>query len=422
MSEATLPSAVLDHLSSGADVVVPIGNGEPATVLDAIEDAGRQGRLADVRIHQMLAVRDRPSLRGEVPGVGHVSWFLSDVTRGAFAAGHIDLVPNHFSEVPLLLRQAVKPDLVVAAASPPDEDGWCTLGVAADYVASLIGEVPFFLEANERMPRTAGRHRLHVSELAGWCRADYELVELASKPPGPIEQAIADQITERIPNGATIQAGIGGIPNAVLASLTERSDLTIHTEMFGDGFVDLMESGAVSHRSSLVPDTAVATFALGSRHLYEWLDGRTDVEFHPVAWVNDPRTVGSIPKFVAINATTEVDLYGQCASETVAGRYYSSSGGQTDFARGAMYSPGGQGFMVMPATARGGTVSRIRVSLTSRSVVTTLKNTVDVLVTEYGVAELRGCPLRRRARALIKIAHPDFREDLYREAEAAGLL
>jgi acyl-CoA hydrolase len=192
--------------------------------------------------------------------------------------------------------------------------------------------------------------------------------------------------------------------------------------MLGDGFVDLVESGAVTHASSLVPGKAVATFALGSQRLYDWLDGRSDVEFHPVSWVNDPRVVGSIPRFVSINATTEVDLYGQCASETVVGRYYSSSGGQADFARGAMYSPGGHGFMVLPSTARGGTVSRIRFELSPRSVVTTLKNTVDLVVTEHGVAELRGRPLRARARALIAVAHPDFRDELTHQARGVGLL
>lgn len=419
---ATSAAAVLDHFHDRAEIVVPIGNGEPVEVLNAIEDAGRAGRLRDVRIHQMLALRERASLQGEVPGVEHVSWFLSDVTRGAFAAGHLDLVPNHFSEVPLLLRFAVRPDLVVAAAAPPDADGWCSLGVSADYVASFIGEVPFFLECNEQMPRTVGGNRLHTSQLAGWCHADYPLAELASKPAGPVEDAIAAQVAERIEDGATIQAGIGSIPNAVLAALHDRRGLSVHTEMFGDGFIDLMESGAVDHSSSLVPGKAVATFALGSQRLYGWLHERADVEFHPVSWVNDPRVVGSIPGFVAINATTEVDLYGQCASETVAGAYYSSSGGQADFARGAMYSDGGQGFMVLPSTARGGTVSRIRLSLSPRSVVTTLKNTVDLVITEFGTAELRGRGLRDRAERLIGIAHPDFRDGLRAEAEGLGLL
>jgi acyl-CoA hydrolase len=415
------PGDVLDHIGERGDVVVPLGNGEPVAVLDALEDAGREGALRDVRVHQMHCLRDRDYLHGEVRGLRHVSYFLSQETRAAFAAGHLDLVPNHFSEVPLLLRR-MRPDLVIAAVSPPDEHGWVSMGVAADYAASLIGDVPFFVEVNARMPRTQGSNRLRLSDVAGWCESDHPLVEVPPVAPGPTERRIAGLIAERIPDAATIQAGIGGVPNALLAALHGHRDLTVHTELFADGFADLVESGAVTNAASLIDGCAVTTFALGSRALHRWVDGREDLSFQPVDWVNDPRVVGSIPDFVSINATTEVDLYGQCASETVAGRYYSSSGGQADFARGAMYSEGGMNFIVLPSTARGGTVSRIRVTLTPGSVVTTLKNTIDHVVTEHGVAELRGQPISERVRRLIAIADPAFRERLTREAAAIGML
>jgi acyl-CoA hydrolase len=413
---------VVEHLSPGADVIVPLANGEPKTVVDAIESAAPS--LEGVRVHQMHALYDRPYLHG-VHGdrLRHVSYFLSPVTRQAFWEGGCDLVPNHFSEVPLLLRRSTRCTLVVAAASPPDAHGYFSLGTNADYVSSLIGRAPFFLEANPRMPRTFGENQLHHSQVVGWCEADYPLVEVPPSAPGPKDDAIGQLVAERIPDGATIQVGIGAIPAAVLVALRGHRDLGIHTELLSDGLVDLVDRGVVTGtRKQLRRHKIVTTFALGTRSLYEWMDENAAVELLPVDWVNDSRVIAREHEFVSINATTEVDLFGQCASETIAGRYWSSSGGQADFARGAMYAEGGQAFIVLHSTTTDGSVSRIRVRLTEGSVVTTLKNTVDHVVTEYGVAELRGRSLAERARALIAIAHPDFRGSLEEEAVAAGLL
>ena len=216
--------------------------------------------------------------------------------------------------------------------------------------------------------------------------------------------------------------GIGGIPNAVLDALRDHRGLGIHTELLADGIVELVECGAVTGTHKFLRRNKVeATFCLGTRQLYEWLQENAAVELLPVDLVNDPRRIAKEDDFISINATTEVDLYGQCASETIAGRYWSSSGGQADFARGAMYSEGGKAFIVLHSTTRKGR-SRIRMRLTEGSVVTTLKNTVDHVVTEFGVAEMRGRSISERARALIAIAHPRFREDLTTEARALGYL
>jgi acyl-CoA hydrolase len=226
-----------------------------------------------------------------------------------------------------------------------------------------------------------------------------------------------------VPDGATLQAGIGSIPNALLEQLRDHRDLGVHTELLSDGLIDLVDRGVVTGtRKRLRTGKIVATFALGTAALYDFLDQNPAIEMLPVDYVNDPRIIGQEDCFVSINATTEVDLVGQCASETVAGRYWSSSGGQADFARGAMFSPRGRAFVVLPSTARGGTVSRIRGALTRGSMVTTIKNTVDQIVTEYGVAEMRGRSISERARALISIAHPDFREELTAEGRALGYL
>lgn len=413
---------IVDLLPARADVIVPLANGEPVSLIDAL-DRGAD-RLRDVTVHQMHALHDHPYLHGERrPNLTHRSYFLSPVTRPAFEAGGCDLVPCHFSEVPLLLAEQATTPFVLAAASPPDRHGYFSLGTNADYVASLIGRVPFVLEVNERMPRTHGRNVLHESQVQAAFAVDRPLVELTPRSPTDVDQRIAEHVAERIPDGATIQAGIGSIPDAVVTLLRDHRDLGIHTELLSDGLVSLVEAGVVTGvRKRRRPSRVVTTFALGTGAVYDFLDGNPVVEMLPVEWVNDPRIIAQHDDFVSINATTEVDLLGQCASETVAGRYWSGSGGQADFARGAMYSDGGQGFIVLPSTARNGTVSRIVATLSPGSVVTTIKNTTDHVVTEYGVAELRGRSVRERAESLIAIADPDVRDDLRRQARQLGYL
>jgi len=413
---------VLDLVGVGTDIVVPLAVGEPVGVLDAIESAAE--RLEGVRVHQMHALVDRDYLDGRYGDrIRHVSYFLSPVTRRHFHSGGIDFVPAHFSEVPLLLRHTCRRPLVVAAASLPDQHGYFSLGANADYVAPFLGRWPIFLEANAQVPRTFGRNSIHVTQVAGWCTADRALVEVHPAEPDRLDHAIAELIAERIPDRATVQAGIGSIPNAVLAALGGHRDLGVHTELLSDGFVDLIESGVVTGAyKQRRANRVVTTFALGTRRLYDFLHENPVVEFLSVDVVNDPRVIAQEPLMVSINATTEIDLLGQVASETIGGRYYSGSGGQADFAKGAMFSEGGQGFLVSRSTTSDGATSKIVSRLTRGSVVTTLKNTVDKVVTEWGVAELRGRSLDQRATALIGVAHPDFRDQLAREARHLGYL
>ena len=345
------------------------------------------------------------------------------MTRPCFRAGTIELVPNNFSEMRAILTDRTTDPLVLAAASRPDRHGYFSLGLNADYVSSFIGRARFFLEANAQMPRTFGRNQLHVSQILGWVDVDRPLVELTPPEPTSVDDRIAGFVAERIPNGATIQTGIGSIPNAILAALGGHRDLGVHTELLSDGLMDLVEAGVVTGVAKQLNRTkAVGTFALGTRRLYDFLDENTAVELWPVSYVNDPAVIAQEDGFVSINSTIAVDLFGQCASETVGGDYYSSSGGQADFARGAMYSAGGQGFVVLASTAKDDSISKIVSRLAPGDVVTTLKNTVDKVVTEWGVAELRGRSLRERARSLIAIAHPAHRERLRVEATTFGYL
>jgi acyl-CoA hydrolase len=352
-----------------------------------------------------------------------VSYFLSPITRDCFARGTVDLVPNHFSEVPDLMKLRCPDPLVVASVSPPDRHGYFSLGTNSDYVSSFIGRARFFVEANAQMPRTFGRNQIHVSQVVGWCEADYPLGEVPPAEPDEVDRRIGELVAERIPDGATIQTGIGAIPNAILANLRNHRDLGVHTELLSDGLVDLVESGVVNGvRKQLNRTKVVGTFALGTRRLYDFLADNTAIELWPVRYVNNPRIIAGEPNFVSINATLAVDFLGQCASETIGSRYWSSSGGQSDFARGAMFSTGGQGFIVVRSTAKQGEVSAVCPQLPTGSAVTTMKNTVDKVVTEYGVAELRGRTIAERVESLISIAHPGFRERLREDARRLGYL
>ncbi len=313
------PDAVADLLSDGADIIVPLANGEPVSVLDAVEAHARE--FTGMRVHQMHALHDRPYLHGSLRGhLLHVSYFLSSVTRPAFHARTVELVPNNFSEVPRLLRETTRCSLVVAAASPMDRHGYFSLGTNCDYAAPFVGRAPFFLEVNARMPRTFGRNQVHVSQVAGWAEVDRPLVEVPAAEPTDRDRRIAAFVAERIPDRATIQAGIGAIPNALLAALTGHRDLGVHTELLSDGMIDLVEKGVVTGtHKRLAPGKVVTTFALGTNRLYDFLHENPAVELLPVDYVNDPRVIAEEDCFVSINATTEVDLVGQCASETVVG-------------------------------------------------------------------------------------------------------
>ena len=415
------PEAVLAHISEGDDLIAGLGNAEPVTVMDVIEAHAEQ--LKNVRIHQMLPLRERRYVYGDFPSLRHVSWFLSPHDRDAFHEGTCDLVPNNFSDVPQLMRDSTRCSLVLVAVAPADRHGYFSLGCHAEYAAAMIGEVPFFVEVNPQMPRTFGENQIHLSQVVGWCEADYPLVELPPRPARETDRRIGELVAERIPNGATVQAGIGAAPNEVLGLLDNHKDLGVHTELLSDGFVGLVEKGVITggckntHRNKILTTTA-----LGTNKLYEFVDENPGVEFWPVSYTNDPRNIAREDHMVTINATLEVDFLGQCASESLGSEYWSSSGGQPDFARGAIFAEHGQSFIVLHSTTGDESVSRIVAQLHPGAAVTTFKNVVDLVVTEYGVAELRGSSIRERTRKLIEIAHPKFREELEHKARNMGYI
>lgn len=413
---------IIELIPPHADIILPLTNGEPHKLLDILE--GNAHDLTNVKVHQLLALKHRPYIEGAYPGnLKHVSYFLSGATRKGFHQGLVDLVPNHFHEMPRILRTSTNLSMIMAVASPMDEFGYFSLGTQADIVSEFIGTVPFILEVNEHMPRTFGQNQIHISQILGYVENSRPLFEDIAPPVGEKDLKIAEYVTEMIDNGDTLQIGIGSIPNAVVSLLKNHKHLGIHTEMFVDGIVDLVEAGAIDGTQKFTNrGKIVATFAHGSKKLYDFLNNNPSVEFLPVSVVNDPREIAKEERIVSINATTEVDLYGQCASETVAGKYYSSSGGQADFARGVRFSKKGKGFVCMTSTAKNDEISRIKLSLTPGSIVTTSKNDIDMIVTEYGIASMFGKPISKRAEQLISIAHPKFREELTFEAKKMGLI
>ncbi|MGB2994261.1 MAG: acetyl-CoA hydrolase/transferase C-terminal domain-containing protein [Paenisporosarcina sp.] len=412
----------IELIEEEADIIIPIANGEPIRLLDILEEHASE--LIHVKIHQMLALHPRKYILGEMPEqLTHVSYFLSGATRKTYQDAKMDLVPNNFHEVPSMLSKVTKMSMVLSVASPVDEHGYFSLGTQADYVAEFIGKVPFVLEVNRNMPRTFGHNQIHISQIAGYVEHDAPLAEEVVPEIGEKDMLIAEKVAADIQDGDTLQIGIGSVPNAVMSLLKNHRNLGIHTEMLPDGIVDLVEAGAIDGTKKFTnKGKIVATFAYGTQRLYDFIHNNSSIEFLPVSKVNDPREIAKEENIVSINATTEVDLFGQCASETVGGKYYSSSGGQIDFARGVRFAKNGKGFICMHSTAKNDTISRIKLDLTPGSVVTTGKNDVDNIVTEYGIARLHGRSISDRAKQLISIAHPKFRDELTERAIERGII
>jgi acyl-CoA hydrolase len=408
----------------GDTIVVPIAAGEPPALLRALSEQRREFR--DVTVFQMLPLRPFDYFDPETAEhVRHSSPFLGAPNRAGVRDGWIDLVPSHFSEVPRLIRRGlVSADVLFAQASPMSEDGMLALGLSPDYSMAAIEKAStVVLEVNPHVPFAHGACRVHISQVTAVVETDEPLPELPPTTIGDVERAIAGYVGELIPDGATLQIGIGAIPDAVVQQLASKRDLGIHTEMFGDGILSLIEMGvATNRRKNRHRDVTIATFALGSQRLYAYLDDNPAVQMHPVDVTNDPVLAGQNDRLHSINGSLQVDLIGQCGSESLGHRPYSGTGGQFDFVRAANRSEGGRSFIVLPSTAKGGTVSRIAPTLAPGTHVTTSKNDIDHVVTEYGVARLRGRTVRERARALIGIANPDFRAELTEAAEQLGIV
>ena len=419
--------AALDAIrvvKNGDTIIVPTGVGEPPALLTALSDVRREYR--GIQISQILPLRKYGYIDPEtVENVRHTAYFFGGATRPGGQEGWIDFVPAYFSELPALIQRGQTPaDVVFAMASPMDNHGYLSLSLGPDYTMAAIAKArAVVLEVNPNVPFANGNCHIHISQVAALTESNDPILEVGLPKIGPVQQAIGKYVAEMIPNGATLQIGYGGIPDAVVMQLTDKQDLGIHTEMVGDGIMTLVEAGVVTNRKkNYLPGKMVATFALGSKKLYQFMERNPSLEMHPVDFTNDPYLAGQNDNLHAINATMQIDFMGQCGSESLGFSPYSGTGGQSDFVRAANRSNGGKAFIVLPSTAKDDTISRIVPTLTAGTHVSTSKNDINYVVTEFGVAQLRGKTAKQRAEALINIAHPNFRGELREAARKMRIL
>jgi len=404
-------------VKNGDTIVVPTAVGEPPSLLTALSEARRDFR--GVTVSQILPVRKYDYFDPEtVDHIRHTAYFFSGASRPGGQQGWIDFIPAYFSELPSLINANLTPsDVVFTMVSPMDEHGYFSLSLATDYTMAAIAKArAVVLEVNPNVPFAFGNCHIHISQVAALTESSDPILEVGLPKIGPVQEAIGKYVADMIPDGATLQIGYGGIPDAVVMQLTQKHDLGIHTEMVGDGIMTLVEAGVVTNnRKNYGRGKILATFALGSKKLYQFMNRNPALEMHPVDYTNDPYLAGQNDNLHAINATMQIDFMGQCGSESLGSAPYSGTGGQADFVRAANRSNGGKSFIVLPSTAKDDTISRIVPTLSAGTHVTTSKNDINYVVTEFGVAQLRGKTAKQRTEALIGIAHPDFRGEL-REA------
>ncbi len=408
---------------NGDFIIVPTAAGEPPTLLTALSEQRRD--FLDVKVAQILAIRKYGYIDPETADhVRHVAFFYGGATRAGGQAGWVDFIPAYFSELPQQIeRGLVASDVVFAMASPMDAHGYFSVSLGADYtMAAMARARVVVLEVNPNVPYAYGNCHVHVSKITALVESSEPVFEVGLPKIGPVQEAIGKYVADMIDDGSTLQIGYGGIPDAVVMQLTHKHDLGIHTEMIGDGILSLVECGAITNRrKNYLPGKMIATFALGSQKLYKFMDRNPALEIHPVDFTNDPYLAGQNDNMVAINATLQIDLLGQCGSESLGYSPYSGTGGQSDFVRAANRSRGGKAFIVVPSTAKNDSISRIVPCLSPGTHVSTSKNDINYVVTEFGVAQLRGKSGKQRARELISIAHPNFRAELTEQAKRMNL-
>lgn len=419
----TVPDA-LESIESGNRVYLGGGAGVPVQLSQEL--VNRAPELEDVEITHILTFADAPYIDPAYEGTFRVNaLFIGHNVRRAVQEGRADFTPVFLSEIPGLFRNGQLPiDVALISISPPDEHGFCSFGVevgttkpAAEAARVVVAEV------NRRMPRTLGDSFIHISQIDHLVEVDYPIPEAPQGGSSEQHLKVGEYIAEMIPDGATLQMGIGSIPDAVLQNLTNHKDLGIHTELFSDGVIDMVEQGVITcSQKTFHPGKIIVGFLFGTKRLYDFVDNNPLIELHPTDYVNDPFNIARNDKMIAINSALQIDLTGQVCADSIGPRFYSGVGGQIDFIRGAARSKGGLPIIAALSTAKRGELTRIVPTLYEGSGVVTTRNDVHYVVTEYGVVNLYGKSVRQRASALINIAHPKFRDELTHQAKELGYL
>jgi acyl-CoA hydrolase len=404
---------------SGMRVYIQPGCAEPETLVEAL--MRRAPELRDVEIVHMMTMGCAPYVAPEMAGhFRHNAMFIGANVRAAINDGRADYTPIYLSEIEGLFESGEMPiDVALIAVSPPDSHGFCSFGVGVDTTLTAAKCARYVVaQVNDSMPRTYGDSFIHVSDIDALVESSRPLCALAKPVVTDLQIAIARNVARLIEDGSVLQTGIGGIPDAVLPMLMDRKDLAVHSELCSDGVIPLIEAGVITGaRKNFKPRKIILGFALGSKRLFEFVDNNPIFEFHPTAYTNDPLLIARNDNMVAINSALQVDLTGQVCSDSIGNQFYSGIGGQVDFLRGASRSKGGKPIIAISSTAKQGTISRIVPTLDPGAGVVTSRGLIRYIVTEYGVAYLHGKSIRERAKALIEIAHPDFRSELYEYCE-----
>ena len=413
-------------VESGWMIGMDAAAAHPAAFVSAIAARAKAGEISGVKIDTLLDVEPLecyadPELNGKFNGV---SWFTGGYARKAVNAGYADFIPTYYRDIPGNVRRLYDYDVFITEVSPMDKHGYFSLSTVSSMSEAKLDKAKrVFVVVNDCQPRAVCGLQVHVSQVDAIVENNHELPVLPPVKLDDVSVTIGNLIAEQIPDGACIQLGVGTIPDATGMALKSKHDLGIHTEMFVDSMIELIECGAVNNsKKQIHRGQCVTTFAFGSKRIYDFIDDNPGIAILPVDYVNDPNVICKNDNMISINAAVEVDLMGQVCAESIGTRHLSGTGGQVDFVRGACQSKGGKSFIAFTSTAKNGTVSKIQPTLTPGAVVTTSKNDVDYIVTEYGIAQLRGLPLSKRVANLIAIAHPDFRDELTFEAKKRGMM
>jgi len=417
-SKVTAPEKVVEFIKSGNRIIIGSGCAEPQILVKALNSLAP--KLKDVEIISLLTTGIADYTDQQYQGIfRHNTFFAGANTRDAVNDGRAEYTPIFLSEIPKLFKLGLLPvDVALIQVSPPDEHGFCSFGISVDIIKPAAENAKIVLaEVNDQMPRILGDSFIHVRKLTAVVESSEPILTLPKGESTELHRKIGKYVADLIEDGSTLQMGIGGIPDAVLSFLGDKKNLGVHTEMFSDGIIELVEKGVINNeKKTLHPGKIISSFLMGSKNLYAYVDNNPIVELHPSDYTNDPFIIAQNYKMVAINSAIEVDITGQVCADTIGTKQFSGIGGQVDFIRGSARSEGGKPIIALLSTAKNGEIPRIVPKLASGAAVVTSRGDVHWVVTEYGAAYLHGKSLKERAKALINISHPKFREMLEREA------